>query len=238
LFAVLALIVVIAIAAVGAFKATQHEPEFYRSALAAPSQEQEEAGDLLEKEVLDLRNDIQREGDWEAIFSDAQINGWLAADLPEKFPDALPSGVADPRVAISPKFVRVGCRYQSPKISTVLTLSLQVSLTDEPNVVAVRILGARAGLLPIPISEWLDEISEQARESDIELTWEQIDGDPVALVRVPMQHEEFNNRELAIESIELREGEVFLAGSTINPSSGATLNQTAAIGSEKPILQR
>ncbi|QDU93995.1 hypothetical protein [Lignipirellula cremea] len=213
----------------GVFKAAQHEPEFYREALQATPEVHEAAGDVLEKHVLDLRNDLRREGLWEAIFTDEQINGWLASDLPEKFPTVLPAGVSDPRIAIRPAAAMIGCRYEDERVSTVLSLSLQLSLTDEPNVVAVRILGVRAGLLPVPITDWLDKITERARQSDIDLRWEQIDGDPVALVHVPVEHEDFSRRQIHIEQIEMRDGELYLAGISEAPSTGQSLSQTAAI---------
>ena len=71
-------------------RAAQKEPEFYQQALRAEPAQQEVAGDELEQEVLELHNEVRQPGVWEAVFTEEQINGWLAADLPEKFPRGLP----------------------------------------------------------------------------------------------------------------------------------------------------
>ncbi len=50
-------------------------------------------------------------GHWSAVFTDEQINGWLAADLPEKFPQLLPPEIQDPRVVFAPGQLQLACRY-------------------------------------------------------------------------------------------------------------------------------
>lgn len=197
-----------------AYRASQHVPEFYEKAIARQPESQAEASHELVKQVFDLRNDVNQVGQWKAVFTDEQINGWLAADLPAKFPDALPKEIHDPRVAIDPQQAQIACRYESSKTSTVVSLALEIHLTDEPNVVAVRIRQARAGLLPLPVKQGLDKITAAARAAGIPLRWVQKDGDPVALITVPAEHEQYSQRLLRLETIELRSGEVFLSGQT------------------------
>ncbi len=196
------------------YRAIQHKPDFYVKALKQEPARQAEAGDRLEKQVLDLRNEVRRDGHWEAVFTDEQINGWLAVDLPEKFPNTLPTGVSDPRIDIDPEQVQLACRYDSSKISAVISLAVDVHLTDEPNVLALRIRRARAGALPIPLNRWLDQATTKAHNAGIQVRWEQRDGDPVALVTIPTDHEEYDERLLRLETIELRDGELYLAGRT------------------------
>lgn len=197
-----------------AYRASQHQPAFYQHALQMTPERQAKAGDELEKQVLDLRNDARHDGQWQAVFTDEQINGWLAVDLPEKFPDTLPAEIVDPRVAIDPEQAQVAYRYQGGQISTVVSVAVKVHLTDETNVLAVRIRKVRAGALPLPVTRWLDQIAEAAAAGGIRLRWVQEGGDPVALVTVPLQYEEIKNHLLRLETVELREGEIFLAGTT------------------------
>ena len=72
------------------YQASQQEPGFYQQALAAPAAAQAEDGDRFERTALDLHNQIQHTGRWEACLTQDEINGWLAIDLPAKFPQALP----------------------------------------------------------------------------------------------------------------------------------------------------
>ena len=181
------LLAIAALVLVGAYWGSKQVPEFYERALAAEPQRQAEAGEELERNVLELRNDVRQDGHWQAVFTDEQINGWLAVDLPEKFPRALPKQLKDPRVAIEPDLAQLAALYAGPQYSAVISLAVEIHLTDEPNVLAVRVHRARAGLLPVPLADWLDRVRLGAEQSGIPLRWVEQDGDPVALVSVPLQ---------------------------------------------------
>jgi len=88
-----------------AFRASQQVPEFYAQALQADPAVQKHASDEMVQKTTALVNNLKKEGDWEALFTDVQVNGWLASDLEEHYPDALPRGVRDPRVVIEPEQV-------------------------------------------------------------------------------------------------------------------------------------
>lgn len=196
------------------YRAAHAVPEFYSAALEADPQQQAAAGDQLEHRVLDLHNSLHDEGRWEALFTDEEINGWLATVLPEKFANLLPKGLADPRVVISPAQAQVACRYEHQRITTVVSLSLRISVTDEPNVVAVQVGKARAGLVPLPLQDFLDDAAKVARRGKLDLRWSQVEGEPVALIRIPTQHDDYRFREVHIDTIELREGAIYFAGQT------------------------
>ena len=51
---------------------------------------------------LQLRNDICNEPNWEAVFTDQEVNAWLAEDLVTYFADRLPPEVNEPRVLFEP----------------------------------------------------------------------------------------------------------------------------------------
>jgi hypothetical protein len=213
----ISLILLVAVAGVGllvAWWGASHVPEFYERALTAEPEQLAQAGDKLEENILELRNNSLADGQWRATFTDEQINGWLAVDLPEKFPRTLPPQVKDPRVAIEPDLAQVAARLETPRLTTVISLAVDVRLTDEPNELAIRIHQARAGMLPVPLSEWLDRVTEAAEEGGIPLRWAEEQGDPVAIVTVPL--EDKNNREhvLRLTNIELHDGELVVAGVT------------------------
>jgi hypothetical protein len=196
------------------YRAAQHEPDFYQQALQGELTEQSVAGEQLEQNILQLHNNSRKQGRWEAVFTEQELNGWLASDLPDKFPNLLPKGVAEPRVAIDGEGVRIACRYENTKINAVISFQLGIQLTDESNTLAVRVSKVRAGALPVPLTRFLGRITAAAHRSDISLRWSQTEGDPVALVTVPHRHEDYAHREIYLESIELRDGCVYLAGRT------------------------
>jgi hypothetical protein len=217
----------------GVHRATQHVPDFYQQALVNEPEQQEAAGDQLERHVLQLHNEARRAGQWQAVFTDEHINGWLAVDLPEKFPGILPKTLQDPRVAVTPEAVRIAFRYEDGQFSTVVSLEVEAHLTDEPNVLALRIRKARAGLLPVPLKKVLDAIQTAAREADLMLHWAQQEGDPVALVTLPTEHKEYRRRALSLKAVELRRGEIVVAGRTNDESRSGRLVDAQPIATDQ-----
>ncbi len=237
-------------AALVIYSASRHEPQFYTQALRIEPAVQREAGDELEKSVLELHNTARNEGLWEAVFTEAQINGWLAADLPEKFPHILPVGTDQPRVAIGSDRIKIACRYKRGKVNTIISFDLIVNLTTETNTLAIRVSKVRAGALPVPLKRFLAPITKACERSDITLRWSQTDGDPVALVTIPHKHDDYAHREIYLETFEVRDGEILLAGRTkktvdaLNsvaqiPEDPRTSNATQSdLGSSNVTIQR
>ena len=194
------------------YRASQHVPEFYRQALQADRAAQSKASDRMIQHATALANDVRKEGRWEAVFTAEEINGWLAVDLVKNHPGALPASIRDPRVVIEPEQVMVACRFEEGKISGVVMLAVEPYL-QEPNVLALRIRKARAGLLPLPLNDFLDLATKAAARAEIDLHWRQADGDPVAIFRIPPPRD-VKNRVVSIDTIRLSAGQISLAGST------------------------
>jgi hypothetical protein len=205
------------------YRGTQQVPQFYAASVPpelSPPEQEEQArlGDEFEREVLELHNDTGREGQWQAVFSDREVNAWLAVDLVQNHPRALPPDLIDPRVRIGADRLQVACRYQGERLETVVSIEADAYLTDKPNQLAVRICGFRAGVIPLPLKQLMDRVTDAARKGGVQLVWSQQDGDPVALLQVPAEHQQFPGRELCLETLELRDGEIFLAGRTVRAS--------------------
>lgn len=206
-------LLLVAVAALWVYRASQRVPDFYRQALAAPPESLDEASDDMLRQVTALASRVQRAGDWEALFTAEQINGWLAVDLVENHARSLPAGVSEPRVAISPQGMSLACRWDNGQITTVLSLNVTVYVS-EPNVLAVRLRRARAGNLPIPLDRVLDDVSHATSQMDVVVRWLKIDGDPVALITIPPPEGEQDTL-VWIESLELQEGAIYLSGRTL-----------------------
>ena len=209
-----AFLALIALGGVGLFRAARHVPDFYRRALEVTPEHQAAAGDALERQVLELHNEIQDEGRWQAVFDEEQINGWLASDLSEKFSTSLPTGISEPRVAIGADSVRLACRYRDQWIDTVVSVGLSFSVNRQTNEVAITVQRVRAGLLPLPLKDLLDEVANAARRGELDLRWAQSDGSPVALLRVPSELPALEVEGFRLQEIELAEGEIRLIGQT------------------------
>lgn len=204
----------------GLYWALKQEPEFYRRAVQLDRSVQKQASDQMLQQAAALRNDLEQRDDWSALFTAEQINGWLAVDLPENYPDALPESFRDPRVEIQPDRITLACRLDRGGTTSVVALTVDLYVT-EPNVLALRIRGARAGLVPMPLTEILDSISEAARQMDLRLQWQQAHGDPVALISLATPPDR-EGRQVQIETLQLSEGEIYVAGTAAQREADRT----------------
>lgn len=242
-FVSLALLIALCVAATWMlYHAARREPKFYKEAMQIEVHRQVEVGDQFEHEVLELRNDARQVGEWQAVFTAQQINAWLAIDLPEKFPEVLPAGVEDPRVAIEDEVIRVAARYTKDSFESVISFALDVRLTEEPNHLAIRIHDVRAGALPVPLTAWLEKLQERSRDTKLNVQWSQSDGDPVAIVEVPSYDPDKPDQMLLLESVAVEQGSLRFAGRTGSAeslgvqldSSDSAIVQGAASAAESP----
>jgi len=196
------------------YRASQRVPEFYRAAMAVVPEIQEPARDAFVAQATALAGDLSHDGPWRSLFTAEQVNAWLALELAASYPELLPGEFHDPRITFRDNEATIGCRYQSGELSVVLSLVFDVYL-QEPNVVALRVRRVRAGALPVPLAQVLDGMSQAARELNLQLQWAKSHGDPVALITLPRPRD--SHEALSLESLELHEGVLFVAGRVGQP---------------------
>jgi len=192
--------------------ASRRVPAFYREALEADPAVLRAAGDRMVKQIAALVGDVQKQGRWQAVFTEEEINGYLAAELFAQHPELLPPTVSDPRVRIEPESLAVAFRYRDPSWEGVVWLAVDL-YPVEPNVVALRIRKARAGALPLPLEDVLDQIARATDQLDWEVAWRQADGDPVAQVTIPPFGTR-GTRIVQVDVLRLEQGRIVLAGTT------------------------
>jgi hypothetical protein len=212
LWTVAVVVLLAGVAAVALYRAAGHVPEFYQQAFNVEPAQQQAASEVMIKRATDLASDVQKSGSWQATFTAAEVNGWLAVDLVRNHAGMLPGTISDPRVDITPDAVTVACRYRDGRINTVLSLSVDVYL-EGPNVVAVRVRRARAGALPLPLDDVLKQIARATDRLEWRIDWRQADGDPVALVSIPPPRDK-HRRVMQLETLRLGNGEIHVAGTT------------------------
>ena len=196
----------------GLYWASQQVPAFYVEVIDVDPVDQRRSSDEMLQRSTTLAGDIRREGRWEMLVTAKQINGWLAVDLVENHPDTLPETIRDPRVAIEPGTLTLACRYRQRTTTSVLTLTVEPYLS-EPNRLAIRIRKARAGLLPMPLADLLDQAGKAADEMDVTLKWHDEEGDPVATIAITPSDDE-DDRQVRIDTLKLTDGKIYIAGTT------------------------
>ena len=270
----------------GAYYATRQVRPFYEQALRLEPEAAQRGSRELESRATALYSDARQAGQWHAVFTAEQINGWLAVQLDknqardEDKADAndigdgnpvgevshgddqnegrndenqgsnndqdsadeqrgdedqqsdenqardendgnddkdqkrdMPKKIRDPRIAISPDMLTLGFRTKSGGLETVISVDASVFLMED-GAVGIRFLSVRAGSLPLPVMQLADDIAKACQQlpKPLPVRWTQQDGQPVAIVEI--HSDESSDRHFFIDSIELGEGELYLAGHT------------------------
>lgn len=213
----LAMVLVIALVGTSIWalvRAARRVPEFYQVAVALEPASQQGNRDAFVARAAALASDLNTAGSWQSLFTADEINAWLALELSTNYPDLLPEELRDPRLSLSKDLATIGCLYRTGEVNTVVTVRVEAYLHSR-HVVAVRILGARAGAIPVPLGQILDGISYAARQLNVRLEWRHAQGDPVALIMLPHIGDKLAES-LCLESLEIRDGELYVAGTVGN----------------------
>lgn len=205
---------VVSVAALWAvYSSTQSEPTFYREALQVSREVYVKAGDEFENRALEVHNQLVDSGAWDVTFTAEQVNGWLVSDLPEKFPEALPKSVANPRIAFATNSISIAFHYDEPRFSGVVTATVEPFLTDKPNQLGIKVIRVRSGLIPLPIDQIMKVASREAASAHVPLQWTQEDGLPVALIQLDLKEaNESGELRYLLEQIEIKKNQLRIRG--------------------------
>jgi hypothetical protein len=194
----------------------RHEPEAYAQAALPPGPDRELKSEEFDRKVMTLVNDIRCEADWQAEFTESQVNSYLAEDFLRSKPFQLPQHISDPRVKFRPGQVIIGFRYGEGDLSSVVSLYAKVWLPRaEPNLLALEIQQLRAGAMPLAVKLFQDELDKLARSQNLDIQWYRHEGNPVAVIRYQADKREPT---IMLKELELRAGVLFVKGRTLEPA--------------------
>jgi hypothetical protein len=202
-------VVVLAGVAVLAWLSLTHEPKFYREMVASPGKQRVATAKRFVAQSLQLRNDIVNEPTWEAVFTDGEVNAWLAEDLVTHFADQLPPEVHEPRVMFELGKVTLAFELDRGPVRSVIWVVARPRV-PQANVLELTVEKIRAGVLPVPADGVLDRIAQYGQEHGVDVSWKRGDeGFPVATLRYTP-----NDRrdDVLLERVDILKGEIRLAG--------------------------
>ncbi|MFV2069222.1 MAG: hypothetical protein ACC645_19835, partial [Pirellulales bacterium] len=216
----------------GLFAASQQSPAFYLRAEIPEGQERVEVSRRFESRATAVlsRPPTDRAGDgnrWSARFTDREVNAWLAVTESKSGRPLIADRLREPRVSFGDDRLLLGFQIDMQGLTTIGSVDLELTLRS-PNVLACRVCGAHAGLLPLPLKGVLDTITRVARGLNLPIHWMQADGDPVAMISVPNsrvgEDEVFTLERLILVAGEIRLGGQRLGGTQrCSPLSGSTV---------------
>ncbi len=195
----------------GAYYAARQVQPYYQEALQIKPEVLERGRQELESRATALYSDAKQIGHWQALFTVEQINGWLATQLARDKSSSLPSNMYEPRVAIARDVLTLGFRTKSGGVETVISVEASVLITKDGDI-GIRLMSVKAGALPLPVMQLADELASACKRLNLPVRWTQQEGRPVAIVNIA--NAAVANREFFIDSVELRKGEMYVAGHT------------------------
>jgi hypothetical protein len=206
---------------VGGWLCLTYQPSYYRNIVQQSHEQREGKARKFVAQSLQLRNDICNEPTWEAVFTDQEVNAWLAEDLVTHFADQLPSEVNEPRVLFELDRVILAFQLRQRGVQSVITVIARPRV-PEGNTVELTLEKIRAGILPVPADNVLDRIIEYARGHGIDVEWTRKEGYPVVLIRYTPNLE---RDDVQLEEVQIRNGQMRLAGRS-DRTRGAFLRPT------------
>jgi hypothetical protein len=196
-------------AVVGLLAALAHEPSFYREAAIAPGAFADAQVRNLLTRGLQLRNDIVNEPRWDAIFSDSEINAWLAEEAAR--PDTLPPGFTEPRLSFEMDRILIACKVRQGPISSLVWVAAQARSVG-PSELELVVERVSAGLVPLPRALVRGRLEILAKAMGLELTWREVANQHVALVRPKLVDSSAN---VVLDRFEILNGQIRVVGRTV-----------------------
>ena len=205
----LALVLLTLIAVPGAiWLSLTHRPNFYRALVEVPVAQREAKAKRFVANSLQLRNDISNEHDWHAVFTDQEVNAWLAGDLVTHFADQIPPQIHEPRIAFEADRVTLAFQFDGGPVRSVIWIVAQVRVPED-NVVALTFEKIRAGVIPISADRFIEPLTKQARERGLDIRWTKENDLPVALIRY---RPDDGRSDVVLERLAIRQGQIRLSG--------------------------
>jgi hypothetical protein len=206
-----------------AYRSMHIPPEFYRQNLQQPFAELEIAGDQFETKLLNVQNAIRQQPNWRGVFREAEINGWMAADCPSKFPELTPNIVEAPRIQILDSEFRYAFRYRPGPASKwflpFIVIAGDIFVAEPAGEIALRIKQVKSGIIPIPITRIADNMTEHLRGAGLDVAWSEMEGDPMALISVPPDRLRVGDQRFRVDTIICRNQEIELIGESVKFNS-------------------
>ena len=185
-----------------------YQPTFYRVMRSLPRDQQAAKAKHFVANSLQLRNDITNERAWHAVFTDQEVNAWLAEDLVTHFADQIPPEVHEPRIVFEHDRITFAFGLDRGPIRSVIWVVARASVPED-NVLALTLEKVRAGMIPIPVDRVIGPLTVVARDRGLDVRWKTDEDAPVALIRY---RPDGVRSDVILEKLTIRQGQIRVSG--------------------------
>jgi hypothetical protein len=195
-----------------------HKPKFYEELIQPKVGENRVAeAKKFVAQSLQLRNDIANEPTWDAVFSDREVNAWIAEELVTHFADQLPPEIHDPRIVFESDHLKLAFTLDQGAVHSVVWVVAKATI-PEPNVISLTLEKINAGALPIPPGQIVATITAQAKRNGLDISWSKDGSLPVATIRYKAGK---SRTDVVLERLSIREGQIKLSGKSNKTATAA-----------------
>lgn len=205
------LLVLLALA-VWVYRAAVMGPDYYRQSLVIEENEARRLGEELEDRYLSAHNRMVRESTWSLAVSDAQLNGWIASTLKEKYPRFQPTQIDNIRTSLEGDRIRIAFRVKDAIVPIVICVELQPYVTADDQNIAFRLDQVCTGVLPLPKKQASEQITNALTKMKIPIVWSVENGVPLGLIPSSFEMKNGIERKWQIKSIKIEEGQMIING--------------------------
>lgn len=194
------------------------QPAYYRNLEVINVERAKENSLAMTRKIAEARNNLRRPEahDWVFEFSEYELNHWVEIERKEKYPGMF-RRITDPRGTIREDKITCGTTVDIPNRGFEYDGVLSVDFfpyMKEPNVFAFKIFKFRAGIVSLPQSVTIKQITELAEDHALPVSWIQEDGYHVLVVDFTRGDLslQFENRDVTVKKIELGHGKITISG--------------------------
>ena len=185
-----------------------HQPTFYRAVRTLPHAQSAAKAKHFVANSMQLRNDISNERDWQAVFTDQEVNAWLAEDLVTHFADQIPAEIHEPRISFEHDRITFAFGFDRGPIRSVIWVVARISVPED-NVLALSLEKVRAGMIPISVDRIIGPLTRGARDRGLDVRWSTDQDPPVALIRY---RPDGVRSDIVLEKLTVRQGQIRFSG--------------------------
>ena len=205
----------------------KHRPAAYVALEMAPGPERQRLSDEFQERFYSLMNaGLNRQSVWGEEFTGEQINSYLQQGFVTSAggDSNLPPGFHDARVGLTADRMTLSCRYGDGFWSTILSLDMRFWLVArETNLIALEIVGMKAGAVPLPTNSLLAYLTEQARRWNMDIAWYRRGNNPVAVLRFQADQAQPT---IQLQRLELGENKVTVQGRFLGDPTKAVADES------------